>query len=160
MKQTWFTDLVVNIWFYCSNMYPMALILFPPLSKPSWSASFPQDSAPFGWLLIPNPIKELHEQQWFWSLLTIPILTLERSLRSLKALNPSLLQLCCKEELLPINFGGWSEIQEQFNFAFSLNWWIFAVYVLSCIFIYWFLTHLFHCRVDLNIYDMVLLILR
>ena len=104
MKQTWFTDLVVNIWFYCSNMYPMALILFPPLSKPSWSASFPQDFAPFRWLLIPNPIKELHEQQWFWSLLKIPILTLERSLRSLKALNPSLLQLCCKEELLPINF--------------------------------------------------------
>ena len=73
-------------------------------SYPSWSASFPQDFAPFGWLLTPNPIKELHEQQWFWSLLTIPILTLERSLRSLKALNPSLLQLCCKEELLPINF--------------------------------------------------------
>ena len=96
-------------------MYPMALILLRPLSEVP-CASFPQDFASLGWLPVPNPIKELHEWQWFSSLLTIPILTLERSVRPLKALNPSLLQLCCKEALLPINFFHSSRPSDVFRY--------------------------------------------
>ena len=96
-------------------MYPMALILLRPLSE-SLFASFPQDFASLGWLPVPNPMKELHDLQWFSSLLTIPILTLERSGRSLKALNPSLLQLCCKEALLPINFFHSSRPSDVFRY--------------------------------------------
>ena len=82
--------------FYCIKMYPMALTLFHPLSEPAFSASFPQDFVSLRWFPVPNPIKELHDWQSSCSLLMIPILTLERSLWPLKALNPSLLQLRCK----------------------------------------------------------------
>ena len=97
-------------------MYPIALILLRPLSGLRWCASFPQDFEPPGWLPVPNPIKELHEWQLFWLLLTIPILTLERLLLPLKALNPSLLQLCCKEALLPINFFHSSRPSDVFRY--------------------------------------------
>ena len=85
-------------------MYPMALILFHSLSGLDSSAWFPQDFPLLGWLPVPNPIKELHVWQSFSLLLTIPILTLERLLQVLKALNPSMLQFFCNEASLPINF--------------------------------------------------------
>ena len=97
-------------------MYPIALILLCPLSKPLLLASFPQDFKPPGLFSVPNPIKELHEWQSFSPLLTIPILTLERSVRQLKALNPSLLQLRCKEALLPINFFHSSRPSDVFRY--------------------------------------------
>ena len=51
---------------------------------------------------VPNPILESHVWQSLFSLLVIPILALEHRLQLQIALNPSLLQLVCKEACEPI----------------------------------------------------------
>ena len=52
---------------------------------------------------MPNPILESHVTQSLFSLLVIPILALEFGLLLQIALNPSLLQLVCKEACGPIS---------------------------------------------------------
>ena len=83
-------------------MYPMALMCLLPLS-PSLVASFPHVLKSSYFPPVPNPILESQVWQSFCSLPRMPTLALERSLRLLTALNPSLLQLYCKEDWDPIS---------------------------------------------------------
>ena len=82
-------------------IYPMALMFLAPLS-PLLEAWFPHVIESSIFPLVPNPILELQETQLL-PFPTIPILALERFFQSHRALNPSLLQLICKEALEPIN---------------------------------------------------------
>jgi len=66
-------------------------------------ASFPQVLESSGCPPVPNPILELQLKQSFASLLMIPILAL-LSHTVVSTLNPSLLQLSCKEACEPISF--------------------------------------------------------
>ena len=92
------------ICFHCTKMYPMALMCLSPLSALySASASFPHVLESSGYSPVPNPILESQDLHSFSLLKRIPILALLFCLRSLLALNPSLLQLCCKEASEPIN---------------------------------------------------------
>ena len=88
---------------HCTKMYPMALICLSPLSV-EYMASLPHVLELSCFPLVPNPILESHEWQSFSLLLTIPILALEFSSWLQRTLNPSLLQLCCKEACEPISF--------------------------------------------------------
>ena len=83
-------------------MYPMALMFLAPLS-PLLEAWFPHVIESSIFPPVPNPILELQETQSLSLFPTIPILALERLFQSHRALNPSLLQLICKEALEPIN---------------------------------------------------------
>ena len=65
-------------------------------------ASFPHVLLLSGIPPVPNPILESHESQSLFSLLVIPILALACTLPLQIALNPSLLQLVCKEACEPI----------------------------------------------------------
>ena len=80
-------------------MYPIAWMCLSPLS--GWSAAlFPHERYP----AVPNPIIELQVKQSFCWLPMMPILALKKRRRSLTALNPSLLQFCCKEACGPTTF--------------------------------------------------------
>ena len=84
---------------HCTKMYPMAWMCLSPLSR--WSAAlFPHERYP----TVPNPIIELQVKQSFCWLAMMPILALKKRGRSLTALNPSLLQFCCKEACGPTTF--------------------------------------------------------
>ena len=67
------------------------------------AASFPHVLLLSGVPPVPNPILESHPTQSLTSLLVIPILALEFRLELQIALNPSLLQLVCKEACEPIS---------------------------------------------------------
>ena len=85
-------------------MYPMALMCLVPLSgSQRTSASFPHVLESSGCPPVPNPILELQVSQSFCWLPRIPILALEEAC-CIIALNPSLLQLLCKEAWGPISF--------------------------------------------------------
>ena len=66
-------------------------------------ASFPQVLASVGYPPVPNPILESGLLQSLSSLPRIPIRALERPVSPLATLNPSLLQLGCKEASEPIS---------------------------------------------------------
>ena len=84
----------------CTKIYPMALMCFSLLSA-ECVASFPHVLESPGCPPVPNPILESQLLQSFSLLPRIPILALEWS--KLTALNPSLLQLFCKEASEPIS---------------------------------------------------------
>ena len=87
---------------HCTKMYPMALMDLSPLSG-KWVASFPHVLESSGHPPVPNPILESQVRQVVSWLPRIPILALEKALppEKLKVLNPSLLQLRCKEAADP-----------------------------------------------------------
>ena len=66
-------------------------------------ASFPHALSSGCSPAVPNPILELQEWQSFPLFPRMPILALDRSFFVLTALNPSLLQLGCKEACEPIS---------------------------------------------------------
>ena len=72
----------------------MALMNLFPLSPPQ-QATFPHVLESSGIPPVPNPTLESHVSQSFCSLLRIPILALVPP--SQAALNPSLLQLVCRD---------------------------------------------------------------
>ena len=74
----------------------MALMCLVPLSEES-KASFPQVLESSCRLPVPNPILESGLTLSFSLLPRKPILSLEESVTSPKALSPSLLQLYCNE---------------------------------------------------------------
>ena len=80
----------------------MVLMCLSPLSGEK-EASFPHVLLLSGIPPVPNPILESHESQSLFSLLVIPILALACTLPLQIALNPSLLQLVCKEACGPIS---------------------------------------------------------
>ena len=81
----------------------MALMCFSPLSGDHF-ASFPHVLESSGYPPVPNPILESQLLQSYSLLLRMPILALALLLLLVHAiLNPSLLQLCCKEACTPIN---------------------------------------------------------
>ena len=84
---------------HCTKMYPIARMCLSPLSGLNF-ALFPHELFP----PVPNPILELQVEQSFCWLAMMPILALKKPRLSLTALNPSLLQFCCKEACEPITF--------------------------------------------------------
>ena len=89
---------VASVRTHCTKIYPMALMCLSSLSG-SLIASFPHVLELSGCPPVPNPILELqllHKPPW---LPRIPILALEKAIpfQVHIALNPSLLQFCCKE---------------------------------------------------------------
>ena len=80
----------------------MALMYLSPLSGLT-VAAFPHVLESSGYPPVPNPILESQELQSFSLLPRMPILDLELELESPTALNPSLLQLGCKEACEPIS---------------------------------------------------------
>ena len=89
--------------FHCTKIYPIVLICFSPLSGADVLASFPHELLLSGYPPVPNPILEPQEVQAGSLLVIIPILALELPRLLQTALNPSLLQLYCKEALEPIS---------------------------------------------------------
>ena len=87
--------------YYWTNMYPMVLMCLFPLSG-EYLASFPHVLLSSWCPPVPNPILESHITQSLASLLVIPILALEWGLSLHLALNPSLLQLRCREACEPM----------------------------------------------------------
>ena len=115
---------------YWTKMYPIALMCWSPLSPPCW-ASLPHVLESSGYPAVPNPILESQELQTFWLLATIPILALEWLLSVHRTLNPSLLQLGCKEARGPMSFFHVlrpSEVARYLPSAISeyrdLAWWL------------------------------------
>ena len=88
--------------YHCTRMYPMALMCLFPLSGER-VASFPHVLESSCRPPVPKPIRELQEEQSFCWLAVMPILALEKLGLSPTALNPSLLQLGCKEACEPIS---------------------------------------------------------
>ena len=80
----------------------MALMCLLPLSG-EYVASFPHVLESSCRPPVPKPIRESQEPQSFCSLAVMPILALDRRRLSPAALNPSLLQLGCKEAREPIS---------------------------------------------------------
>ena len=80
---------------YSNKMYPMALMCLSPLSGLN-VASFPHVLVSSWCPPVPNPILESQVLQ-LPSLPRIPILALEWAMSLHTALNPSLLQLVCRE---------------------------------------------------------------
>ena len=100
-------------------MYPMALMDFSLLSPPCL-ATFPHVLKSSGYPPVPNPILESQVLQSFSWLAMKPILALEWPL--LTVLNPSLLQLSCKEAWEPISVfhvSRPSEVAQYFPSAIS-----------------------------------------
>ena len=88
--------------FYCTNIYPIALMYFTPLS--GWCfATLPHTFESSGQPPVPNPILESHVKHSSSWLLTIPILAFYDDANVQNALNPSLLHLFCKEAAAPIS---------------------------------------------------------
>ena len=115
---------------YWTKMYPIALMCWSPLSPPCWT-SLPHVLESSGYPAVPNPILESQELQTFWLLATIPILALEWLLSVHRTLNPSLLQLGCKEARGPMSFFHVlrpSEVAQYLSSAISeyrdLDWWL------------------------------------
>ena len=107
---------------YCTKMYPMVLMPLFPLS-PQCLATFPHVLESSGYPPAPNPILESHEAQSFSLLPRSPILTLEKTFPPLAwVLNPSLLQLGCREACEPISVfhvSRPSEVARYFSSALS-----------------------------------------
>ena len=80
----------------------MALMCLSPLSG-EYVASFPHVLESSCRPPVPKPIRESQEPQSFCSLAVMPILALDRRKLPPTALNPSLLQLGCKEAREPIS---------------------------------------------------------
>ena len=80
----------------------MALMCLSPLSG-EYVASFPHVLESSCRPPAPKPIRESQEPQSFCSLAVMPILALDRRKLPPTALNPSLLQLGCKEAREPIS---------------------------------------------------------
>ena len=74
-----------------------------PLS-PAYVCTLPHVLESVGVLWVPNPILESQQLQWFSLLEIMPILALVRVEPPHTTLKPSLLQLCCKDAVEPINF--------------------------------------------------------
>ena len=87
---------------HCTRIYPMALMCLLPLSG-EYVASFPHVLESSCRPPVPKPIRESQEPQWFCWLAVMPILALDWRASSPTALNPSLLQLGCKEAREPIS---------------------------------------------------------
>ena len=87
---------------YCTRIYPMALMCLCPLSG-ECVAWFPQVLESSVKPPVPKPILESQVRQLFSWLAMMPILALEWRRLSPTALNPSLLQLRCKEAREPIS---------------------------------------------------------
>ena len=85
----------------CTKMYPMALICLSPLSPPA-NVAIPHVFESSGYPPVPNPILESQLWQSFSLLPMMPILVFELGLWTI-ALNPSMLQLVCKEPSEPIS---------------------------------------------------------
>ncbi len=85
--------LIVNFQCHWTKMYPMTLMLV--------EATFPHVLEPSGDPPVPKPILESQLLQSFWLLPRMPILALEYEGDT--ALNPSLLQLVCKDACEPIS---------------------------------------------------------
>ena len=83
-------------------MYPMALMCLPPLSD-DVCASFPHVLLSSWYPPVPKPILELGVMQSRSLFPRKPILALEEPSALPIALNPSLLQLFCKEASEPIS---------------------------------------------------------
>ena len=81
----------------------MVLMCISPLSGWYFEASFPHVLESSGFPPVPNPILEPQEMQPSSSSLMIPILALEKVFLSHSTLNPSLLQLFCREACEPIS---------------------------------------------------------
>ena len=75
----------------------MALMCLSPLSG-EYVASFPHVLESSCRPPVPKPIRESQEPQSFCSLAVMPILALDRRKLPPTALNPSLLQLGCKDQ--------------------------------------------------------------
>ena len=90
---------------YCTKIYPMAFMFLPPLSdKSPLAALFPHVLESSGCPAVPNPILESQLPQTCSLFPRIPILALAKELYLVAALNPSLLQLACREAWEPISF--------------------------------------------------------
>ena len=103
LLSTWLSS-VASFILHWTKMYPMALMRFSPLSacaKPS--AWLPHVLESSGIPPVPKPILESQVLQSFSLLPRIPILALAQRLWSATTLNPSLLQLVCKEAWEPIS---------------------------------------------------------
>ena len=86
-----------------TKINPIALIFLSPLSA-EWEASFPQVLSSSWFPPVPNPILESQVIQSFWLLPIIPTLALAWLISEAMALNPSMVQLDCKEACPPIRF--------------------------------------------------------
>ena len=100
-KVSWFFE-AFCFPFQCTKIYPMALMCFSPLS-PEGVTSFPHVLESSCFPPVPNPILESQLLHPFSLLPRIPILALEALFFVHSELNPSLLQLSCKEACEPIS---------------------------------------------------------
>ena len=92
----------MDILCHCTRIYPMALRYLSPLSA-LYAAAIPHVFEKSGSPPPePNPILESgHESQPFWSLAMMPILVLAHDVGVPITLNPSMLQLSCKDPSEP-----------------------------------------------------------
>ena len=101
-----FFSVTMHAWhgflFYLTNIYPMVLICFSPLSGKR-VASLPHELESSWRPPVPNPILESHVLQSFCWLLMIPILALDCRWLTPTTLNPSLLQKDWRDAFEPIN---------------------------------------------------------
>ena len=81
---------------HCTRMYPMALMCLFPLSG-EYVASFPHVLKSSCRPPVPKPMRESQELQLIFPSAVMPILALDWRGLPPTALNPSLLQLTCKE---------------------------------------------------------------
>ena len=96
-----FSKSTTHLVLHWTKMYPMTFMCLFPLSA-LYLASFPHVLLSSCLPPVPNPILESQVMQSFSLLPRKPILALERSLLLHTALNPSLLQLRCKDACEPI----------------------------------------------------------
>ena len=88
--------------YHCTKMYPMLLMCCSPLSV-EYFAWLPHVLVLSGYPPVPKPILESQEEHLFSLLAMKPILAFEKPWTLHTALNPSLLQLCCREAWEPIS---------------------------------------------------------
>ena len=102
----WVLGFISPVPCHCTRMYPMVLMNFTPLSG-EFVAAFPHVLESSGNPPVPKPILESQEEQSFSLFPMKPILALDSKSLSgialLAVLNPSLLQLVCKEACEPIS---------------------------------------------------------
>ena len=87
---------------HCTKMYPIPLMCCSPLSG-EYFAWLPHVLELSGFPPVPKPILESQEEHLFSLLAMKPILAFEEPWTLHTALNPSLLQLCCREAWEPIS---------------------------------------------------------